>query len=124
MKKFGVERIINPRNPSAHIIIFLFSLAVVLIDIANNADVGSWNNSLGGFMVTFIQLELFIVLANAFFKNVTMGRTPGEITRIVLSRFALFFIACFVTALLVMLAYLHTRQVLAGGSLKHVASDF
>jgi two-component system LytT family sensor kinase len=124
MKKFSVQRIINPRSLSTHIIILLFSLAVAFIDIVNNADVKSWSTYFGGFIVTFIQLELFIVLAHVFFKNVTLGRTPGEITRIVLSRFALFFIACFATALLVMLAYLHISQALAGGLLKSVTSEF
>jgi sensor histidine kinase YesM len=124
MKKLDVKRIINPRDPSAHLIIFLFSLVVLLIGIANNSDLKTWNSYLRAFLLTFIQLELFILLAYLFFRNVTPGKTPGEITRIVLSRFALFFIACFATALMVVLAYLHIRQLSVGGSLTNVASDF
>lgn len=124
MNKIGVDRLMNQRNLSIHIAIFLFSLSVVFINIFENSCFACWKNYLGGFILLFVQLELFIWLANVFFKNVAPGKTPAEITRIVLSRFALFLTACFVVALIVMLVYLHVKQLVAGGSLTHVASDF
>ncbi len=41
-----------------------------------------------------------------------------------LTRFALFLSACFVTALIAILVYLYIGQLIAGGSLAHVAYDF
>ena len=124
MKKLAVERIINPGNYAVHIFVFLFSLSVEVFDIVKYADFISWKNYLGGFVLTFVQLELFIFLAYVFFKDLTPGKTPGEITRIVLSRFALFLTACFAIALMAMLGYLYIGRLLAGGSLSHVAYDF
>ena len=124
MNKIGLERLINQRNPTIHIAIFLFSLGVVFIDIANHSHFKYWRNHLGGFILTFVQLELFILLAHAFFKDVAPGKTPAAITRIVLTRFALFLSACFAVALIVMLAYLHVKQFIAGRALTYVASDF
>ncbi|MDP4265775.1 MAG: histidine kinase [Bacteroidota bacterium] len=124
MNKIGVDRLINQRNLTIHIAIFLFSLGVIFIDIVNNSYFKYWKNYLGGFILIFVQLELFILLANVFFRDLAPGKTSAAITRIVLSRFALFLTACFAVALIVMLVYLHVEQLVAGGTLTHVASDF
>ena len=124
MKKFKIENVLNLRKPLTHIIILGFSLLVLLINVFFNSELTSWDRLLSGFILPFSQVELFLLLAQIIFKNISKGTTPGEITRIVLSRFALFLAACFVTAFIVIITFLYVKQLIRGGALTGVLSDF
>jgi sensor histidine kinase YesM len=79
---------------------------------------------LNGFILAFVQIEIFLYLAHLIFKKDYYGSSPGEITKILLSRFALFFIVCFVAALIVMIIFLYIKQLLRGEGLSNVIFNF
>jgi len=124
MKKFDIEDVLNQRRPLVHTMILLFSLAAVGFNVYANKGSGSWQSYLGGLVLIFTQIELFIFLARLVFKNVRPGRTPMEITRIALFRFIIFLTACFVVAFILVIVFSFIRQYLAGGDLTQVLPDF
>jgi sensor histidine kinase YesM len=62
------------------------------------------------FILLVIQLELFIALAIKFFKDVKPGLERRKLTRILLSRFALFIIICFAIALSIVVSFIIVRS--------------
>jgi sensor histidine kinase YesM len=132
MTKF--ENIIDQRKPSTHINFFLFSLLAVFFIISYNSDIKGWSNYLGIFIIFFLQIEIFIFLGKTIFgsldkqkelsEKVSVVPSPGLITRIVLSRFVWFIAACFISALILFIIYLHIDQMIKGGSLSGVLADF
>jgi sensor histidine kinase YesM len=107
---------------------------VVFFIIWFNSDIKGWSNYLGIFIIFFLQIEIFIFLGKAIFggldkqkelnEKVTFVPSPGLIMRLVFSRFVLFIIACFISALILFILYLHIDQLIKGGSLSGVLTDF
>ena len=124
MKKFEIENVLNQKRLVTHIAIFLFSLIVMFINSYIVSGVKSWDYYLGGLILIFSQVEVFIFISHLIFKDMNPGTTPGEITRIVLSRFALFLIACLIAAFIIFISFIYIRQLLSGGDLSKVISDF
>ncbi len=124
MKKFKTENIFNLRKPITHLIIIGFSLLIVLLTLFVDSHPFSFQRLLNNYIILIIQLELFLYLAFVIFKNISYGTTPGEITRILLSRFALFFVACFITAFIVFIAFIYISQSIQGIPLTGVMSRF
>jgi LytS/YehU family sensor histidine kinase len=69
-------------------------------------------------------VELFLFLAHIIFRNFDQGTTPAEISRKVLSRFAIFITACFVSAFIIIIIFLFVKQILTGGELAGVLDNF
>jgi two-component system LytT family sensor kinase len=124
MKIFKAVKVLNQEKPLLHLCILVFSVLVVVINLLLNPATKSWNNALSGFILIFSQVELFIFLAQLIFRNLKEGRTPGEVSRIVLSRFAVFIIACFAGAFVIMIIFLYGQQILKGGELSGVIDNF
>lgn len=124
MKKFEIENILNLRKARTHLIILLFSTLIVFLNTILKSDMRNWNMFLNGFILAYVQIELFLYLAYIIFKHVGRGSSPGEITKILLSRFALFLIVCFVAALIVMIIFLYIKQLLRGEGMSNVLSNF
>ena len=69
MKKFDIEDVLNQRRPVVHAMILVFSLAAVGFNVYANKGSGSWQSYLGGLVLIFTQIELFIFLARLVFKR-------------------------------------------------------
>ena len=52
------------------------------------------------------------------------GTTPGEITRTLLFRFALFLVACLMAAFIIFICFIFLRKLFSGGDLAGLLSDF
>ena len=124
MKKFEIENVLNQKRISSHLAILLFSLIVMFINRYIDTEGKQWSYFLTGFLLIFTQIEVFIFLSHLIFKNINPGITPGEITRSVLSRFALFLLACLIAAFIIYISYSYIRQAIFGGDLSKVISDF
>jgi two-component system, LytTR family, sensor kinase len=122
MKK--IENIIDQRKIRTHAAIILLSLIAIIITISLKSNLKSWNSFVDGFVLLLIQVEVFLFLARVFFKNVKSGKTPGEITRIVLTRFALFISCCFAVALIIYVVFLYAKQWMTGGQNSRILYEF
>ncbi len=124
MKKFEVENVLDQRKLLTHLVIVLFSVLVVGLNIAFNPQYRLWSDYLSTFVLIFSQVELFLLLAHIIFRDFDQGTTPAEISKKVLSRFAIFITACFVSAFILMIIFLFVKQILTGGELAGVLNNF
>ena len=124
MKKFEIENVLNQKKFLIHLAILLFSLIVMLFNRYISSDAKQWDYFLTGFFLIFIQIEVFIFISLLIFKNMNLGTTPGEITRILLFRFALFVVACLMVAFIIFICFIYLRKLFSGGDLSDVVSDF
>ena len=124
MKKINAGNILDQRRLSAHILLFLISLVAIIISlIIHPQEIHS--GLIPGFIImVFIQVETFIFLARFVFRDLRTASTPGEMTRIILSKFALFMAICFIAALIIILAYLYSVEIIKGNSIAGVFSNF
>ena len=124
MKRMNITKILDQKKPAAHIMLFLVTLIAVLADLYIHSGSIHWYRSLSVFILIFIQLELFILIARMIFRELVPGISSREFTRIVLSRFALFFILCFVAAFVVTITFTYVEQLIWHGSLSNVLPGF
>lgn len=124
MKKLEFQDILNLKRFSTHIWFLLFSLIIVLVTITLKSDFNSWQNYLNALILIFVQIELFVFLASKIFKNINPGITKKKFTKIILIRFCVFYIACFITALIVFIIFNYALRIIQGNDTSGVIKNF
>jgi sensor histidine kinase YesM len=112
METMTLENLLEKRSWRLHTMIFLFSLLVVVFFSVFTSEYFTAEDQISLFILLVIQLELFITLAVKFFRDVKPGLERKELTRILLSRFALFMIICFAIALAIVIAFIIVRSLI------------
>lgn len=124
MKKLTPEYFLNQGRPISHILYFLVALiAVAVVSISENNQ-NSFSEKLRFFLLLFIQLEVFLFIAGKLFTGLKTGKTRSEITVIILSRFVLFIVACFIAAIIIYLLFKYINTWINGNDLNTVLNDF
>jgi LytS/YehU family sensor histidine kinase len=77
--------------------VLLFSFKSGIID--------SLSDKMRFFLILLIQLEVFIFIASRIFKEISVGLSQKEFTRIILKRLVIFIIICFIAALIIFLSF-------------------
>ncbi len=124
MKRFGIDNVLSQRKPKTHILIILFSALVVMLSVIMSPGPASAERFISVFILIFVQIEFFLLLAHFIFRSLEPGVTRGEITRSVLSRFALFMIACFMSAFVIMILFRYGVRLLSGNNFRGVIPEF
>ena len=124
MKKTGTEYMLYQKRFITHFTIFLLAITLMLLNRYLIPGVRPLDYYISGFIVLFSQLEVFIFISYLLFRNINPGTTAAEITRTLLSRFALFLVVCLIAAFFIYICYLYIRQILAGGDLSDVIEGF
>ncbi|MCX6300857.1 MAG: histidine kinase [Bacteroidia bacterium] len=110
MKKVTLESVLDQRKLSTHVYFLLFSLLVVVITIVLKGDYDSWKVYITALILVFLQIEVFIFLGKRIFKNFKTASSPKDVTRIVILRFILFFLLCFIAAFILMITVLYIEN--------------
>ncbi len=120
-----IYEFLNLRKPHSHIAFLLFSLIVTVIAalIGKNSAVSTFY-PYGVFIMLFVQLEVFIYLGTKLFADLNFDRSPGEITRIVLSRFVIFLAGCLMVSMILFILMQYIGLWISGEDLSQVISDF
>jgi sensor histidine kinase YesM len=124
MRKISIFDIMNQRKPLSHLVFLGFSLLFTAIAGYAGIMQGNFNFSFPAFILIFFQLEVFIFFGNILFSRVNFDKNPGEITRIVAVRFAVFIAACLSSAMILFLLLQYSILILMGGDLSKVLPDF
>lgn len=124
MKYSWFEKSIDQKKPLSHIIFFLVALLLVLTGYMQKRISGSFTGMTGVFFLVFFQIEIFIFIAGKIFSRMKPGITGKELTRVVLLRFLLFMVVCFIAAFLIFMAYKIVRAILSGTDISGVFNDF
>ena len=124
MKKLTLQDIFNQKKLSTHLYFLILSLIILGIIIVAKGDYLKWQEYLSPVILVFIQLEVFIFLGTKIFKGFNPVATPKEITFLTISRFILFYIACFAIAFIIMIAMLFINHGNNYNSISEVLNDF
>ncbi len=124
MEASPIGRMFERKSWRLHSLILLLSLIVIaLISLFGTGKFTS-EDKISLFILLFIQLEIFISIAVRIFRDIKPGNDRKEITRAVLSRFALFLVTCFVIAFTLALFFLCFKTYIHGGDIGKAVSDF
>jgi sensor histidine kinase YesM len=124
METMTLSQKLGKGNWRLHSMILLFSLVVIVYYTVFTSELFTYEDQISLFIILVIQLELFISIALRLFRDVKPGRERKEITRILLSRFALFMIICFVIALFLVVAFMCIRSMIHGTDLAGSVKGF
>jgi hypothetical protein len=124
MKRVTLENVLDQRRVSTHLIFLLFSLAFIVLIITVRADFQAWDKYLVSLIMIFLQLELFVFLGIKIFRGFNPVSTPKVVTRLILSRFLLFYLACFTGAFILMMAMQYFVSLLRFQDVSRVFSNF
>jgi len=124
MKKLTFENILDQRKLSTHVYFFLLSLITVGLTMIFNEGFQSWNKSLSLLLLIFIQLEVFIFLGFIIFRDFKPVSEPKVVTRLILSRFVIFYIACFASAFVLIIAMLYAEHWIIYHDTSKVINNF
>lgn len=105
MKTIDLETIIDQRRLYTHIAFFLISLLIVVFSALTGNYSSSLRDQLEFVIMIFIYLEAFIFLARKIFRRLGPDTTSKEFLRNILSRFLIFYIACFFSALVIFIIF-------------------
>ncbi len=124
MKRVTLENVLDQRRLSTHLFFLLFSLVITGLVLIIKAEYQSWDKYLISLFMIFIQLEVFVFLGIRIFRGFNPVSTPKVVTRLVLSRFLLFYLACFAGAFIIMIAIQYILSLLRFQDVSKVFSNF
>lgn len=124
MREFTFFNIMNQRKALSHLSFLGFSLVITLIAGVTGKLNGLFSEAISTLFLIFCQLEVFILFGNILFSKLNFDKSPGEITRIVLFRFALFLAACLFAAMILFIFLQYLVFFLAGNDPSQLLSDF
>jgi sensor histidine kinase YesM len=125
MKAAPLYDFLNLRKPVSHIAFLVFSLVITVIAaLTGNNSASSSFYPYGVFIMLFVQLEVFIYLGAKLFADLNFDRSPGEITRVVLSRFLIFLGGCLIVSMILFILLQYVGYWVSGEDLSKVFSDF
>jgi len=124
MKKLKFENIIDQGKLSTHAYFLLFSMVIVGLTKVFNRDFKTWSDYFTLLSILFIQLEVFIFLGTKIFKGFSPVSGPKEVTRLLLSRFLVFYAGCFISAFIIMIGIVCVQSLLTHKDISMVFDDF
>ena len=105
MKPIKVETILDQKKVYSHITFLLVSLGIAAYTFMTSEGVWHVESQIKTSALTFIYLEVFILLSRVFFNNEVVDITAKNFLRNILSRFLLFYVACFFSALVIIILF-------------------
>jgi two-component system LytT family sensor kinase len=124
MKKLSPEYFLDQRRLVSHILFFIIAVIAVFVVSWKEGISNSFSVKLRFFLLLFIQLEVFLFIASKLFTGLKTGMTRSEITGIIVSRFVLFIIACFISAFIIFLLFKYIDTWILQGDMKDVLNQF
>ena len=124
MKFPNVEIFLNQKKAYSHIVILLISICIGVFSFIIREEEWDLGSQLKMWILTFIYIEVFILLSSVFFNRTTVDTTNKNFLRNILSRFFLFYISCFCSALVVIILFRYFDYVIHKQHLGTVLSDF
>lgn len=124
MKKLSLEYLLDQRRMVSHVLFILIGVITVTVVSWNKETLTSFNDKLRFFLLLFIQLEVFLFIAGKLFKGLKPGMTRSEITGIIVSRFVLFIIACFIAAFIIFMIFKYLNAWIVSGDTSGVLNNF
>jgi two-component system LytT family sensor kinase len=124
MKKIDLEILIDQRRVYSHLVFTTISLlALVYSSVTGNLRY-SFSQQLGFFLLIFVYQETFIFLAGKLFRNLDTDTKNKKYLQRILSRFLIFYVSCFISALIIYIIFQYFTCWFAGQDLTKVIYNF
>jgi len=104
MTKFTITNLLDQRRILSHLFFILISVLVVAFASLKAGMAESLTDKLQFFLILLIQLELFVFIASLIFTELPSDTKSKEFTKVILIRFFLFLVICFVAAFIIFVA--------------------
>ena len=124
MRKITLFDFMDQRKAVAHFSFLIFSLLFTVVAGIVTKEGVSLSFLVPTFILIFCQLEVFIFFGNRLFASLNFDRSPSEITRIVVVRFAIFLAACLLSAMILFLLLQYSILLIQGHDLSGVLDNF
>lgn len=105
MKPLKIETLLNQKKVYSHIIFLVAAVSISAYSFITSEGVSHFEDQLKIGVLIFVYLELFILLSKVFFNNSMTDITNKNFLRNILSRFFLFYISCFFSALIIVILF-------------------
>jgi len=124
MKGTTLESLLNQRRPLSHIFYIVITMfGVALIAIINRNAI-SLDKAINFFILGLVQLEIFIFAGRMIFRKFDTTIPGREFTKLILTKFMLFIILCFIAALILILVFNYLLVFIKGGDVSLVIKNF
>lgn len=124
MKGTTLESLLDQRKPLSHIFYIVITMfGVALIAIINRNTI-SLDKAINFFILGLVQLEIFIFAGRMIFRKFDTTIPGREFTKLILTRFMLFIILCFIAALILILVFNYLLVFIKGGDVSLVIKNF
>jgi len=124
MKGTTLESLLDQRKPLSHIFYIVITLfGVALIAIINRNAI-SLDKAINFFILGLVQLEIFIFAGRMIFRKFDTTIPGREFTKLILTKFMLFIILCFIAALILILVFNYLLVFIKGGDVSLVIKNF
>lgn len=124
MKTNKVDLLLDQKKIYSHLIFLFVILLIGLYSFIVNEGVLSIEVLLKRSLITFVYIEVFILLSRLYFtKNIT-DMTQKNFLRNILIRFLLFYFSCFASAFVLIILYHYLYLLIQGQDLSMVLSNF
>jgi sensor histidine kinase YesM len=124
MKALSVQYILDQRKIPVHILIAIISILIAAIFSIGKSGISFQGFQVHIFLLLMIQVETFLFIASRIFRKISPVYTRKEVTRILLLRFSLFFVICFIAALIIFILFMYFLSFLHGYSSADVINNF
>jgi len=116
--------ILDQKRPMSHLLLFGVSVIIPLISFLIKPGSDFFKHFFNFFILLFIQIELFILVARLVFRRLPSVTTRKEITILVLSRFSIFLITIFIIAMGVNIFFLYIINFKNGSGFSDILNVF
>ncbi|HOB84640.1 MAG TPA: histidine kinase [Bacteroidales bacterium] len=124
MKESNITGLLDQKKPFSHIAIIVIASLATFYTVLKQENAGSIVDILSVFILIVTLIEVFIFIALKIFTELNANITGKEFTRIVIKRFILFILICFVASLVIYLIFKYAVTLIAGDDLSMVFSRF
>jgi len=114
METSGANFILDQKKLRFHLTLIVFSFLVSVAFSLTKTGLFFSEAQINLFILLVIQLELFILIGVRVFRGLKLAATRKELTKIVLTRFLIFIVICFITALFVDMLLIYILNLIHG----------
>lgn len=115
--------ILDQKRFSTHLVLLIMSFLAFGIAILSRPSGLSNGDIYDALILIFVQVEIFIFFAGFIFKPFRITGNRKDFTKIILSRFALFMVICFIASFVVMIAFISLKGLIKGWELPAAISN-
>ena len=124
MSSININKLLDQRRLLSHLLFLLLALSIVVFYWLMGSGPSSFSDRFEVALLIFIFLETFIFFSRIFFRDMGTDVTSKAFAGKILFRFALFYVACFIAAFIISIAFKLVFSLKNHQAISQILSDF